>query len=229
VYYNPGFQVDMWTQLQTTATVSPEIWWIQTGVFKKNYNDSSKLLIPAMYTQRNCSFAPAIVEYAVGFHDGNLQLPTDMSIGRILDIANNTQQYMTANKSKQPQTLVLLGTLLGAYVSSNVSFSFALPAYPNETWGVSMGELNSFSLRYFNASSEYFDDPMSDIVSTFNHILVRGSAIWSNHRSLPIDDKVDPGVSANQTISGQATSSQNFFVSDFRFFVAAAVLGESIV
>ena len=225
--YNSGFLVNMWPQSQSTATVSPEIWWIQTGLFQAH----GVANMSGQYTLRNCSFAPAIAEYSVDIHDGTLELPADMSSPRIISLANNTVQYKAASSKVQPQTLELFGLMLLGYVNSNVTLTFSGPPSVNNTWVLEPNSLNSYGLRYLKASTLsgdiVFEDPLSDIVSKFNNIMVRASVLYAKYPAW-VKSSMDPGVSMNQTLAGNATTSQNVFVSDFRWFVGAALLGEVI-
>lgn len=97
--YNPAFSVDLIISPNTAANVSLEMFSVQA--------DYIQIINPegGTFTSRQCSFAPAILEYEVEFSGGNLVLPELIPSNRVIAIANNTLGWQTKATKPLPQVI----------------------------------------------------------------------------------------------------------------------------
>lgn len=83
-----------------------------------------------------------------------------------------------------------------------------------------MVDYGVFSGSQHHHGSIYIKDPMPDMVSKFDELLLRAglmSASWSN-----LTDLIDPGLRPSQLVQANSTKQENVFHSDLRWFAGAA-------
>ncbi|KAF7185182.1 hypothetical protein HII31_13457 [Pseudocercospora fuligena] len=199
----------------------PEIVELQIGM--ANWSDCE-----GAFTLKACTLAPAILEYHIQIqHNPNrtgntITFTKPPSQARLVALANNT--HVNASQSPVPMTIGAFAAFLGGEIHANASMHVA--ADPRDTTAI-MPDPNTFN----NIAQKYsldgykcersWSDPTQDIISDFNSILVRSGiavASSSNTRS-----RIDPGLSINQTVTGQETRWLNVFRTDLRWFAGAAV------
>lgn len=211
--------VQMWSPVATTG---PELAGL--GIGMANWNKSG-----GAYTLRTCYYRPAILEYEVEFQSGRVIPPINISQGRLRHLANNTEGFDPLEDAKEPQTMLTFVQYLSSFISANATAAINVPPYKGEMWTPNGPSFSEDASQYYNFSpSGYgvqFSDPLPDILGKFNLLMFRGGVYAARQSQAELEGKLDPGVSANQTVVGKQHWQGNVYQSDFRWFAGAAVLG----
>lgn len=219
VAVNPAFEVQLNTVLSAEQDIGPEMISVSTGFLRFD------LKYGGNFTARLCYYQPAILEYDGQFQDGNLLLPADTSSSRVVAIVNNTRRFDYDSNKAQSQTLVYFYTVYAAYSQVNATVVFQEPAYAGQPWSFDPLTLNAYAMQFLGQhDGVWFEDPMPNIVSSFNNMMVRGSVAFSQSPQSNTSDLLDADVSLQQLVIGTKVTTLNVFRTEFGWFVAAAVI-----
>ncbi|KAK5675810.1 hypothetical protein LTS10_011541 [Elasticomyces elasticus] len=182
------------------------------------------------YTETSCWLLPAVLEYDVQFDDvGHVKVLSDTtSTGRLVALTNNTlapdnsPQHLSL---LQPSTIDWFTMYLEMYAGSFVE---AYLFNNGSAWACNFNTMNAQSLKYTNwlNNTDPLDvawyDPTTDMMNDMNDMMFRAAVLsssWANLTQL-----IDPGLSAEQSVTANQTVTQNVYRADFRWYAAATAL-----
>ncbi|KAK5700209.1 hypothetical protein LTR17_023118 [Elasticomyces elasticus] len=149
------------------------------------------------YVNTVCDYIPAILEYGLVITGNQATIES-----------SRTGLFVTANASLYIHSNSLAGeeqwTIDPSGMSGNAATVGKYLDYTKTAYGI------------------VFVDPTSDIISSLNEPLFRGGVAatgWAN-----VTDLMDEGLSVDQILMGNQTTTQNVYRSDLRWFAGAAVL-----
>lgn len=174
------------------------------------------------YSLRTCYWTPAIVEHTARLaSDGSVHLVTEASsTQKTVASANNTQASTNEDTKKVPVTMDFLTFWLKGFVASNVTALAPDSQYP--TWGLDSTTMSAAGWKYYDLNDEPnmgFRNPSGAIVQSFNELLFRAAIAASNWTNLT--GLMDPGLSPEQNVIANQTSTRNVYSSDLRWYAAA--------
>ncbi|KAK5170631.1 uncharacterized protein LTR77_005220 [Saxophila tyrrhenica] len=220
---NPIFTIETFVMVTTDDESLPEGMGVTTGIAGWTHLNGHFVL-------RDCALTPSILEYDVTFDSGRIVPPSDMSEARLVAFANNTERFSLARTGPtetHPATMDAFSIFMSTIVEAEGLASFSLPSPPGQTWQTNSDSMNSYMDQFVNwdagANNLAFDDPLPDIMSKMNNMMMRAGLI-SARKYTNLASRMDPGLSANQTIAGKQHTRANVFHTDLRWFAGAAVL-----
>ncbi|KAK5729773.1 hypothetical protein LTR17_011639 [Elasticomyces elasticus] len=182
------------------------------------------------YTETSCWLLPAVLEYDVQFDDaGHVKVLSDTtSTARPVALANNTIARDDSSQHLsllQPSTTDWFTMYLEMYAGSFVE---AYLLDNGSAWACNFGTMNAQSLKYTNFLNNTnpldvaWYDPTADMMNDMNDMMFRAAVLsssWANLTQL-----IDPGLSAEQSVTANQTVTQNVYHADFRWYAAATAL-----
>ncbi|KAK5720392.1 hypothetical protein LTR17_015029 [Elasticomyces elasticus] len=203
-----------------------ELAQLTIGLFGFNSPDAG----PAngSYVNTVCDYIPAILEYGLVITGNQAMIESSKTV----EPTNNTLAYSNRlpREQIQPTTMGALTAYMGLFVTANASlYIHSNSLAEEEQWTIDPSGMSGNSAtvgKYLDytktAYGMFFVDPTSDIVSSLNELLFRGGVAatgWAN-----VTDLMDEGLSVDQVIHGNQTTTQNVYRSDLRWFAGAAML-----
>ncbi|KAK5695177.1 hypothetical protein LTR97_008683 [Elasticomyces elasticus] len=204
----------------------PELAQLDIGLFSFDSPDIGP--INGSYVKTVCDYIPAILEYDLVITGKQAAIENSRTVG----LANNTLAYSNRlpREQVQPCTIDSLTQFLGLFVTANASlYTHANRPVGAEQWAMDPTAMSGNAAavgKYLDYTKTgqglAFVDPTSDIINSLNELLFRGGVVasgWAN-----ITDLTDEGLSVEQVLHGNQTTTQNVYRSDLRWFAGAAVL-----
>lgn len=175
-----------------------------------------------VFSYKVCTLASAVGEYDVTVN-GNKATLDDPGHPRILALANNTPaaQHITPGVGAHRSTLSTLAWVSWFQWFSTLSMFNLEQHYQDIQTGHGVDEGYRINV---DAMCPSYLDPYEDVITALNKMMVYVGAFAAQEDASYLETHMDPGWPVNTTTIGTVTGYHNVFESDFRFFIAAALV-----
>lgn len=167
---------------------------------------------------RVCTLSSAIGEYDVAVDHNEVRLDNP-GHPRILAIANNTSVDPT---DSQRSTLAVVAALM----SQMFEASMAVYNISDDINTVAVGPVTAsrYVIQAKKEKCPSFADPYENMMAALNRFMVYLGAVATDETTEYLQEHLDPGWLVHTTTTGEVVGSHNVFKSEFRFFIAAALV-----
>ena len=178
-----------------------------------------------VFNYRVCTLTSAVGEYSVTVK-GDTATLDDAAHPRILALANNTLADHSS-PLELPGSLSTFASLVNFMFGRWESFA-AFYNYQGQTQKVVYAEniMDSYIVdrNQGNGACDSFLDPYEDVMKDLNRFMVYTGARATGKDALFLETHMDPGWPINTTTVGTVVGDHNVYKSEYRFFIAAAIV-----
>ena len=230
-YSNPvnTKQVDQVMSLDMAPPLDRQAFLIASSLVEDGSKE--KLNLVTGYTTENdcvgnlnytvCTLESAIAEYDVSIDDGKMTLDSP-GTPTILALANNTGiDHKTHDGGYHHSTMSIIALQIWDRWDSYAA-NYILHG-EHRTFYVSQEPTFIFS-RNVESECHTFDDPHETVIESINKLMVYiGAAVAKEDQSY-LKNHMDSGLSINSTVTGDVVGNHIVYHTDFKYFIAAALV-----
>lgn len=175
-----------------------------------------------------CSLEAGIGEYSFTAHrDGSATLDPESALRpKFVAFANNTAVNHDFNKNARDYVSTLGGVVaMVAHRYNAYLFYYTGGAHPlGNLAGYLPVEQYQTRDTIGHGCPSFDRNPKDDVIRAINKLMIRMGAHTATRPLSDFQDKIDPGLVVNPTVTGQLVGPHNVYHTEYAFFIGAAVV-----